>query len=872
MGLARTIARRSLLQRPGRTLFAILGVAVGIATVICVFTLDHNSILVRTVQPGAGDWSADLEVNPRPGLKDPGAALEALPGVAESTAFFQHDAQFVATGPKGGVQNRARVKLVALEADSVQGIDAYVLGRGHHIDLESELPQVLVGTGLANRYDLEPGDRVFLSKPARTAKKICREGQVTRLTDTGAVVLGTAFEVAGILLPKNLGRRARGEIVVIDYGMGLELFRGARIDPHFWVKKDPAVDLERLRISLGEDYSYELNQRVVVGQTAEERAYRNGVLLAGLLAMVLGLYVIFHTLSVSIVERVREVATLHALGTTRAQVGRVFFTEAFFVATAAGAFGLAGGILMARKLLSRGSTTVGWGRHVNLAEYPFQVPWPQVLTLAGLGVGMALVGSVYPLLKGRRTDTVSALRGEDLGPGAGVARGFHLFAALLLVLVLPALYFLIVPVVGETDAPLVGVLLAGFGILALFIGLPLVVPGVLGATCAVLLAPLARRWPLAGRLAVRSVQQSPARIAASVAAIALVTACFVGLKGMTRSLRAEVEVWADEAAVDKVWVRGLPNVPWKELEEEFASYPDVLGIEPGDLRAYLPFLVLGVKAEQLRGWGPCAENPALVLAMRDRQGMIISRRLARQYDYSVGDEVHITTTGHGVQSFPIVAVTDEYGYFPHPDERLYGVIAGSHMRRYLCMDDGHVTSAAVRLRRGADPGLVEAVVSARWSGAPALQFTSGQRVLKRGTDDIDQDFVLFDIILGLTALLAGLGVLNGQLLSGLVRTKELGVLRALGTSRRQLACSVLLESSVVGLTGGGLGLFLGSVLTPVIVRALEVLSGLALPQRFAGPGLLTAFLLGALGITALAGLYPIWRMGRMDPVSAVRSG
>ena len=127
------------------------------------------------------------------------------------------------------------------------------------------------------------------------------------------------------------------------------------------------------------------------------------------------------------------------------------------------------------------------------------------------------------------------------------------------------------------------------------------------------------------------------------------------------------------------------------------------------------------------------------------------------------------------------------------------------------------------------------------------------------------------MILGLTALLAGLGVLNGQLLAALERAKELGVLKALGTDRRQVAGIVLLEALVVGLLGGVLGTALGAALTPLIVRVIDALSGLAMPLRTAGPWLV-AVPVGAVLLAVLSGLYPIWRMNRLDAVAAVRTG
>src|SRR6185436_15672177 len=105
-----------------------------------------------------------------------------------------------------------------------------------------------------------------------------------------------------------------------------------------------------------------------------------------LFALLLGLFVIFHTLSMSLVERVREVGTLFSLSASRAQIARVFFAEALVIALAAGALGLAGGLALATLLLAFGITTLGVSSPLPLLE----VPWPTVAWLVALGVGVAL--------------------------------------------------------------------------------------------------------------------------------------------------------------------------------------------------------------------------------------------------------------------------------------------------------------------------------------------------------------------------------------------------------------------------------------------------------------------------------------------------
>ncbi|MEO0651951.1 MAG: FtsX-like permease family protein, partial [Planctomycetota bacterium] len=384
--------------------------------------------------------------------------------------------------------------------------------------------------------------------------------------------------------------------------------------------------------------------------------------------------------------------------------------------------------------------------------------------------------------------------------------------------------------------------------------------------------PFRRLAPFAGLIAGRSIERGPTRIAASVAAISLVTAAFVGLRGMTRSLYLETDVWAREAVVDKVWVGWLPpNTRWRDVADGLAEYPGVRAVEVATHRITAPFRVVGAATDQLSAFGPLAEDPELADAFRDLRGMVVSRRLAKQRGLEVGDPVPIATPGSGVQTFRVIAISDAYGYHPNPHERGYGVVELRHLDRFFCLDTERADQLSVVLDPGADPGVVEAAVADLLGPQAVNSLRTGRELREIELSDIGRDFLVFDVILILTAVLAGVGVLNGQLLAAMERAKELGVLRALGADGRQIAGSVLLESTVIGLAGGLLGLLLGSALVPVIVRSLRVLSGLDLPQPGWTLGVALAPL-AALAVAWLASLYPIWRMNRMDPVRAVRTG
>lgn len=872
MGLAVTLARRSLLQRPARSFFSILGIAVGIATVVAVYTLDTNTIeglKARYSGDADADWKPEFEVSPSPGVDDPRSKLDAIEGIAGAAAFFQNEVELQLPGESLDATDAKpfRARLLAVEADVLPRMDAYNLLAGTDLQSSGEIPEALIGPKLAAGLGLEPGMQVELSRPARSAPKVCIDGQMQR--KRGArddVPVTISFLVAGILTPEKLGRRANGEIVVVEYGWGEQLYEGARTNPRYWVQPDPVANLEDLQSRLAGSFAYDMSRSVVIGQAADETAYRNGVYMAGLLALMLGLYVIFHTLSMSLVERIREVGVLHALGAGRRQVGRIFLLEAVILSFLGGALGLTAGILLAKALLGAGITTLGTGKLID----GFRIPWG-VLPLTAIGVGTALLGSVFPLLRARGTSTVEALRGEKAMQNTGTAHSFHIFATLLIAVLLPALYFTIVPVIGAASSALVASLLLAVGVLGLLLAVPLLIPGALSTVCRLIAKPLTRLYPFAGAMASHTMAANPRRIAVSSAAIALVCAAFVGLKGMTSSLRGEVGDWAGAAVENKVWARNLPKTDFAELSAALHELPEVLGVEPGSARTYSPFLFIGQPSSELLRYGPMATDPSLQKRFDENHGIIISERIANNLGYKLGDEVQVRAGKGDVIGFQVIAISDEYGYFPHPDERMYGVISEEYMQKYFCVEVKNPESIAVRMTDDGDPKSVIAIIRSLVKGSGKPQFITGPTLREIQVKDIDHDFRLFDLILSLTALLAALGVLNGQLLSALERSKELGILRALGTSKSQISGMVWLESCVMGLFGGLLGLGLGNLLSPVIIRALESLSGLELPLK--GAGVWNWITLGAaILITMLAGAYPVWRMNRTDQVRAIRTG
>jgi putative ABC transport system permease protein len=858
------LAARALFHRAARTLFAAAGVALGIATVTAILVLDETTV-ERERERRTSDYAQpDLEVVAREEGADPRGRLLEAPGVVGVCGVLLETALATAEGRELGP-----LSLVALDASARPLFDAYRIETGADLALSGDAAgasPVLVGERLASEAKLGVGSRLTLRRRPAEALTGCFDGEIRPRPGAAPPVppVPRAFVVTGILAHERLGRRDGGRVAVVPFPEGRRLFEGAFVAPRFWVKKAPGVSAEALASALAGGFAVASGRSAAVGENADERAFRNGVRLAGMLALVLGLFVIFHTLTTSLVERVHSLAGLHALGATRGQLALAFLLEASFIAATGAAAGLVAGLGLAKLLLSQGVTTLGLRSPVA----QLSVPWGPVLAVTVLGAAVALAGAAFPLLRMRSLPTTKVLVARDLTRTTDVFRGLNRFALVVFVGVLPFLYVALTPVLEEAEGRTLGVLGKGLAIFGLGLGFPLVAPTALSPLQRRIASALRRRWPFEGLLAARSLEGASARVVASIAALGLVGGSLFAMKAMTASLRGETREWAAAALEGKLFASIEPPIPYARLREIVEASPQFLGIEPASVTRHTPFLIRSVRPEDLGPDDAFGDDDEARRSFAEGGGLIVSMRLAASRGLAPGTQVTIPTEA-GLRFLPVLAISDRHGFYPAPSERAYGVIAEGTMKRFFCVENDPVGDFALRCAPGTDLGEASrALVDAIGPDVKASVRT-GSEVLDFELRDLTRDFFLFDIIFGLVAALAGLGLLNALLVAGLERSKELGVLRALGMTGGQLARSIALEAGTTGLLGGAAAALLGLPFAAVVVEGLRAISGLDLPYRFP-PVWIAATLLGAAALSLVASVYPVWRLRRLSVVEAIR--
>ncbi|MBM4060127.1 MAG: ABC transporter permease [Planctomycetes bacterium] len=868
MSLTSFVVSRNWASSRLRLLLTLAGIALGVAIVVAIYVMDHNTIQSRLLLQDPQRGRVDLEVVPTATTattEQVRQRLERHAGVQRVATFCEARGTAVAGGRS---LDLAVFGLGPLPAGPFGHYALTAQGRDlEPADDDLERPGILLGHEAATALGVRPGDRLRLRGPELLPRVECRDGKLVTLPlPAGAAPFAAEVQVVGILSGERLGGRNQGHVAVA----GLELARrlGTRGSDVFHVLRRPGADLDQLSRDLREEFHVQDMRGALIGEGADERAFRNGLKVLGGLALLLGMYVVFQTLSHSLVARVRQLGLLRCLGAGTGAITRIFLCDALLLGLAGSALGVLLGLLLAMALRAHEVSSLGLGKPWTTFEIPlFPVGW----TFA-LGVLFTLAGAMFPLVRARQVPALDILRARGLAPGkddgVDLLRGINLWMFGLLVLALPFAYLAMTPLAAEEGRETLVVLLELVGLLGLFGSVLLLAPAAVGWLGRALLWPLRWPLPLASWLVGKVVVRSAGRVAAAVCGLSAVLLALLGLKSLTGSLRAEVETFAAVALQGRVFLVTASARP--EVGEQLAALPGVVQADcfHGERRGDGYFL-RGLSAASAGGRGGALEGyDDLVRRYADPQvrTVVVSRRLALNQGLREGSTLSIRNDQGAPVAYQVLRVSDASGF--DGDERAFAITAPHWMRVDFCLPEKCVQRVTLHLAAGAEPPAVLAGARAAL-GDVAKAKTGDGDIRGYLLRDVDRDFVLFDLLLFLMLVLAGVGLLNGMTIAAIGRARELGVLRALGMSRRQLGGSFLLEGALVAALASLLSLGLAWPMSWVLVEGMNRVASLEAPLTPPYPWfwLVPA---AALATCVLAAVVPAWRSLRQSPSESVR--
>ncbi|MFE1960084.1 ABC transporter permease [Streptomyces sp. NPDC059479] len=649
-----------------------------------------------------------------------------------------------------------------------------------------------------------------------------------------------------------------------------ELLGGTGLFTHVNVTAEPGVSDDVLKrdvaaLLAGGPYKLQTQQEAADANRADVGSFLDVMKYAMLgfagIAFLVGIFLIVNTFSMLVAQRTREIGLMRALGSSRQQVNRSVLLEAVLLGIFGSVAGVAAGVGLAVGLMQIMSS-VG----MELSTQDLTVKWTTPVVGLVLGIVVTVVSAYIPARRAGKISPMAALR--DAGTPADGRAGL-IRAIIGLVLTGAGAAALLVSTRAEEAGE--GSLFLGVGVVFTLIGFVVIGPLLAGGLIRVLSAFVLRMFGPVGRMAERNALRNPRRTGATGAALMIGLALVACLSVVGSSMVASATDELDKSVGADFIIQssnGQPVMPQAQaaLEKapdiehvtEYKSVEIKLTAPDGrtdweDIVAADPTYAQDLRRETIAGE---------LSAAYGKDAMSVGDAYATEHGVKVGDEMSVVFPGGKTGKLKVAAITSDD---TNVDKgAIYTNITTAE--KYVPADK--MPKNMIMFAAAVDGKEKEAYAALKDSLAAYPQYkVQNQTDFKQ--DLKDQIGQLLNIVYGLLALaiiVAVLGVVNTLALSVVERTREIGLLRAIGLSRRQLRRMIRLESVVIALFGAllGLGLGMGWGTAAQKLLALEGLGVLEIPW----PTILTVFVASAF-VGLFAALVPAFRAGRMNVLNAI---
>jgi putative ABC transport system permease protein len=675
-------------------------------------------------------------------------------------------------------------------------------------------------------------------------------------------------ELAGVLEPADEStQRGLADLLVMDIAAAQELLeRNGRLDRIDLIVPEGASGESLLaRAAAVLPPGTQILQAEARSRSTEEmtQAFRLNLSALSLLALVCGAFLIYNTMTFSVVQRRTQIGILRALGVTRDQVFTLVLAEAAAVAIVGTAVGMGAGILLGRELVRLVTQTIN-DLYFVLSVRELAIPPLTLAKGAALGIGATLLAALAPAVEAtqappRAVLTRSALedRLRKALPRA-TAIGLGLLLLGLALLALPA-----------------GLTVGFAGLFGIILGCALLAPGATVVLMRLLRGPMGALFGVLGRMSANGVVASLSRTAVAIAALVIAVSVTVGVGVMIDSFRRTVVRWLEASLRADVYA----TVPSRgggfsgaDLDPEVAQRAAALpGVERVDTirRVEIPraegpirMVVFGTDRQGLAGYELQQGEPDEVWpAFLGGDAVLVSEPFSRRYGVNAGDTLRLPTE-RGEKTFQIAGVYSDFA----SDQGLVMMSRTTYQRFW---SDRQLSGFSLSLAPGVDADrMIESLRAV--AGSQALYVQSNQALKRISMEIFDRTFRITGVLRLLAGMVAFIGVLSALMALQLERARELGVLRANGVTPGQVWQLVTSQTGLMGLAAGLLSIPVGLALAAIMIFVINRRSfGWTIRMEVAPDILLQALLL-ALAAALLAGLYPAWKMARTSPALALR--
>jgi putative ABC transport system permease protein len=828
-----------LLRHPLQLALALLGIGIGVAVIVAVDLANASARKAFLMSMDAVTGEATHQVIGGPGGIEETAyvrlradeGIRTIAPMVEGTVSVQ-DVSFTLMGVDLFAEQEMRT--FTGQARTAGGDDA--AGESLFRDFLMRPGAVTMAQSTADEFGLQIGEDFELSASGRSYS---------------ATLIGTFGEGDGSGLQNLLVTDIATAQVWLD-----SIGRLTRIDAR--VPHGDVAAFARLEAALPDGLRI-LSAAGRTRTTAEmSAAFMTNLAAMSLLALLVGVFLIYNSVSFSVLQRRSLIGNLGALGVTRGRMLSLILVEAAVVGSVASMLGIVTGIVLGERLLVLVSQSINdLYFRLNVTDVmisPFSIA-------KGLmaGVGASLAAAAVPAMEAmsfppKLAMTRSSLerRTGRLLPRVALLGVFTMFAAMT-VLVL-------------SGRNLVAGLIAVF---LLILGFALCVPLAVRAASAVL-APLASRiGGMLARMAVSGIGESLSRTGVAIVALAVAVSATIGVSVMVDSFRGSVDDWLQQTLQADVYAGVQRGSLDPGLLDEITALDGIQSFSTSrraqleDAGGRTQLIAIKMAPGGYAGTEIIDANPDEVWPAWERDDVVlVSEPYAYQHEVSRGAVVRLPTD-RGPHPFEIAATYQSY------DINASAMLMSRTVYDRHFDDDG-VDSVGLYLSAEADPEAIMARIGEISEGGQEIRFNSNARIRELSLEIFDRTFIITDVLYWLAVAVAFIGILGAMLALQLERGRELAVLRALGMTPSQLGGLIATQTAVIGLLSGVAAVPLGIVMAWVLIEVINRRAfGWQIDMTVA-PDILLSAIAFAIGAALLAGVYPAFRAGRSQPAAAMR--
>jgi putative ABC transport system permease protein len=574
-------------------------------------------------------------------------------------------------------------------------------------------------------------------------------------------------------------------------------------------------------------------------------------------ALFVGSFVIANTLSITIAQRTRELATLRTLGATRRQVLRSVLVEAFVIGLLASVVGLFLGLGLAKGL---NSLFVSFGIDLPQASTIFATR--TIIVSIIVGVAITVLAALRPALRATHVPPIAAVREGALLPPSRFAR-FGTPAALLMVVLAIVLMLLGLFLGGLSTTQ--RLLAIAIGAAAMFVGVAMLAKVLVPPLAAALGWPATRIGGTAGKLARGNAMRNPARTASTASALmiglALVTLVSVLAAGLKSTFESSVnQLFSADYALTATNNFSPVSIASAQALQKVPGVQVVSGVRAGRGRAFGGEIgVSGVSPDISKvirvKWQ--AGSPAVPNEL-GQSGAFVSKEYAKELHLHAGSPITVETTAGKFMHLQLRGI-----FAPPKGGTPYGDVSISTQRFDAEYENPQNVYTFIDIAGGATAANTHKLESAL-AGFPDAKIQTESQFKKSQEQGIDTLLNLLYVLLSLSIIVSLFGIVNTLVLTVFERTREIGMLRAVGMTRRQLRRMIRHESIITALIGAALGIPVGIVLAIMVGQAIEY-------ATFTIPvGTLVVFVIAAIFAGILAAIFPARRAARLEILRALQ--